>query len=209
MGSKIQKSDHYKYLTMKKIAILASGSGSNAENIIRFFQNHPSVMVDSVWTNKSDAFVLERAERLNIEAFVFTKNQFAETDHLLNEFKNREIDLIVLAGFLLLLPPKFVREFQVVNIHPALLPAYGGKGMYGARVHQSVIANREKESGITIHLVDEIYDHGKILFQASCVIGPNDTPEILAGKIHLLEMEYFPKVIETLLTESEQKVNRK
>ncbi|MCL4482058.1 MAG: phosphoribosylglycinamide formyltransferase, partial [Bacteroidetes bacterium] len=114
---------------MKKIAILASGSGSNAENIILFFQHHPFIRIDSVWTNKSDAFVLERAERLNVEAHVFTKNELAQTDQLLVEFKKRKIDLIVLAGFLLLLPPKFVREFQVVNIHPALLPAYGGQGM--------------------------------------------------------------------------------
>ncbi len=184
---------------MKKIAILASGSGSNAENIIRFFQNHPSIQVDSVWTNKSDAFVLERAENLNIEAHIFTKSELSASDQLLNEFKKRNIDLIVLAGFLLLLPPKFVRDFQVVNIHPALLPSYGGKGMFGSHVHEAVIANKEPESGITIHLVDEIYDHGKILFQAKCRIDPQDTPEILAGKIHELEMRYFPKTIEDLL----------
>ncbi|MEI6277548.1 MAG: phosphoribosylglycinamide formyltransferase [Prolixibacteraceae bacterium] len=187
---------------MKKIAILASGSGSNAENIIRFFQNHPSILIDSVWTNKADAFVLERAENLNIESHVFTKNEMSGTDSLLEEFRNRKIDLIVLAGFLLLLPQKFVREFQVVNIHPALLPAYGGKGMYGEHVHRAVIANREKKSGITIHLVDEVYDHGKTLFQASCTIESTDTPEILATKIHHLEMEHFPRVIEALLTEN-------
>lgn len=186
---------------MKKIAILASGSGSNAENIIRFFQHHPSVLVDSVWTNKSDAYVLERAERLNVEAHVFTRNEMVLTDQLLAEFKRREIDLIVLAGFLLLLPQKFVREFKVVNIHPALLPAYGGKGMYGAHVHEAVIANKEKESGITIHLVDEQYDHGKTLIQAKCAIEPGETPESLAAKIHLLEMEYFPRAIEDLLME--------
>jgi phosphoribosylglycinamide formyltransferase-1 len=185
---------------MKKIVILASGSGTNAENIIKFFQNHPAILIDSVWTNNQDAFVLVRANRLNIEAHVFTKNELAYTDHLLNEFKNREIDLIVLAGFLLLLPQKFVREFKIVNIHPALLPAYGGKGMYGNHVHQAVIANKESESGITIHLVDEVYDHGKILFQAKCGIDPHDTPESLAAKIHLLEMEYFPQAIEDLLT---------
>jgi phosphoribosylglycinamide formyltransferase-1 len=186
---------------MKKIAILASGSGSNAENIIRFFQHHPSIRVDSVWTNKSDAFVLERAERLNIEAHVFTKNELNYNDHLLLEFKRRKIDLIVLAGFLLLLPQKFVREFRVVNIHPALLPAYGGKGMYGAHVHQAVIANKETESGITIHLVDEEYDHGRTLIQAKCTIEPGETPDSLAAKIHQLEMDYFPKAIEDLLTE--------
>lgn len=184
---------------MKKIAIFASGSGSNAENIIHFFRNHPSICIDSVWTNKSDAYVLERAEQLNLEAHVFTKNELVTTDQILVELKKRKIDLIVLAGFLLLLPQKFVQEFQVVNIHPALLPAYGGKGMYGAHVHQSVIANREKESGISIHLVDELYDHGKILFQAKCSIDPQDTPDSLAVKIHQLEMEHFPKTIETFL----------
>ena len=159
-------------------------------------------MVDSVWSNKADAFVLERAERLNIEAHAFTKHKLAETDDLLHELQNRKIDLIVLAGFLLLLPQKFLCEFQVVNIHPALLPDFGGKGMYGAHVHQAVIANNEKESGITIHLVDEVYDHGRILFQANCAIDPMDTPDVLAGKIHLLEMEHFPRVIEALLSGS-------
>lgn len=185
---------------MKKIVILASGSGTNAENIIRFFHDHPFICIDSVWTNNPDAYVLEKAHRLNIEAHVFTKNELTATDQLLNEFKKREIALIVLAGFLLLLPRKFVREFQVVNIHPALLPAFGGKGMYGEYVHRAVIANKEKESGITIHLVDEVYDHGRILFQAKCRIDSQDTPESLAAKIHLLEMEYFPQAIENLLT---------
>ena len=188
---------------MKKIAILASGSGSNAENIIRYFQHHPSIKTDSVWSNKKEAFVLERAERLNIEAHHFTRIALNETDQLLLEFRNRKIDLIVLAGFLLLLPQKFVREFSVVNIHPALLPSYGGKGMFGEHVHKAVIANREKESGITIHLVDEIYDHGKILFQAKCLIDPLDTPEMLAGKIHELEMEHFPQAIEKFLLGSD------
>jgi phosphoribosylglycinamide formyltransferase 1 len=187
---------------MKRIVILASGSGSNAENIIRYFQDHSSVMVDSVWSNKPDALVLERAERLKVEARAFTRDEFIATDHLLHEFRNRKIDLIVLAGFLLLLPPKFVREFRVVNIHPALLPAYGGKGMYGANVHEAVISNQEKESGITIHLVDEIYDHGRILFQAKCRVDAEDTSETLAGKIHELEMSHFPKVIESLLAEN-------
>jgi phosphoribosylglycinamide formyltransferase-1 len=185
---------------MKKIVILASGSGTNAENIIRFFHNHPFICVDSVWTNIPDAYVLERAQRLNIEAHIFTKNELAASDQLLNEFKRREIDLIVLAGFLLLIPPKFVREFKIINIHPALLPAYGGKGMYGNHVHQAIIANKESESGITIHLVDEVYDHGNILFQAKCRIDSHDTHETLAAKIHLLEMEYFPQAIENLLT---------
>lgn len=184
---------------MKNIAILASGSGSNAENIIQYFRNHPSIRVDSVWSNKSNAFVLERAERLSIEAHVFGKREMSETDWLLDEFRKRRIDLIVLAGFLLLLPPKFVREFKVVNIHPALLPSYGGKGMYGSHVHEAVISNKETESGITIHLVDEVYDHGKTLFQAKCRIEPMETPDSLAAKIHELEMRHFPQAIESLL----------
>ena len=187
---------------MKNIAILASGSGSNAENIIQYFNQHPSIRIDSVWTNNPGAYVMERAERLKIEAHIFTKADLVSTDHLLNEFKTRKIDLIVLAGFLLLLPHKFVREFRVVNIHPALLPAYGGKGMYGEHVHRAVIDNGEKESGITIHLVDEVYDHGEILFQARCSIGPQDNPDSLAGKIHQLEMKHFPRVIEELLAKS-------
>ena len=184
---------------MNRIAILASGSGSNAENIMRYFTNHPSIITDSVWSNKLDAFVLERAERLNVEAHHFTIKDLVETDQLLIEFRKREIDLIVLAGFLLLLPQKFVREFLVVNIHPALLPAYGGKGMYGEHVHRAVLANKEKESGITIHLVDEVYDHGKILFQAKCPVDLQDTADSLAAKIHQLEMAHFPRIIEALL----------
>lgn len=184
---------------MKRIAVLASGSGSNAENIIRYFTNHPSIITDSVWSNNQDAFVLERAERLNVEAHHFTRKDMNETEQLWMEFRKREIDLIVLAGFLLLLPQRFVREFLVVNIHPALLPAYGGKGMYGENVHKAVLANNEKESGITIHLVDEVYDHGKILFQAKCPVDIQDTPDTLAAKIHQLEMEHFPQTIEALL----------
>lgn len=188
---------------MKSIAILASGSGSNAENIIQYFRQHPSVRIDSVWTNNPGAYVMERADRLKIEAHVFTKADLVSTDYLLNEFKSRKIDLIVLAGFLLLLPQKLVREFRVVNIHPALLPAYGGKGMFGRHVHQAVIANGEKESGITIHLVDEVYDHGEMLFQARCSIGPQDNPDSLAEKIHQLEMIHFPRVIEELLAKND------
>lgn len=200
IGSKILKKQLCKALNMKKIAILASGSGSNAENIIRFFSHHPGIRIDSVWTNNPDAYVLKRADRLQVESHVFSREDMASSDVLLNEFRDRQIDLIVLAGFLLLLPGKFVREFKVVNIHPALLPAYGGKGMYGDRVHRAVIANGEKESGITIHLVDEVYDHGETLFQARCAVEADDTPDTLAAKIHLLEMEHFPGVIEALLT---------
>jgi phosphoribosylglycinamide formyltransferase 1 len=184
---------------MKNIAIFASGSGSNAENIIRYFKNHPSVRIDSVWSNKNDAFVLERAKKLDVEARHFTKQEYSGSTVLLDELKTRKIDLIVLAGFLLLVPSVYVKTFRIVNIHPALLPSYGGKGMYGDFVHQSVIASGEKESGITIHLVDEEYDKGKILVQAKCPVLPDDTTESLAARIHQLEYEYFPKTIESYL----------
>jgi phosphoribosylglycinamide formyltransferase-1 len=186
-------------MIMKNIAIFASGSGSNAENIIRYFKNHPLVRIDSVWSNKNDAFVLERAKALDVDAAYFSKHEFSVSTVLLDELKERKIDLIVLAGFLLLMPSVYVKTFKIVNIHPALLPAYGGKGMYGNFVHQSVIANRELESGITIHLVDEEYDNGKILVQAKCQVLPDDTPESLAARIHKLEYEYFPKTIEHYL----------
>jgi phosphoribosylglycinamide formyltransferase-1 len=184
---------------MRNIVIFASGSGSNAENIIKYFKNHPSVRIDSVWSNKKDAFVLERAKKLDVEARCFTKHEFSGSTELLDELKRRKIDLIVLAGFLLLMPSFYVKNFKIVNIHPALLPAYGGKGMYGDFVHQSVIANGEKESGITIHLIDEEYDKGIILAQAKCPVLPGDTPGSLAARIHQLEYDYFPKTIENYL----------
>ncbi len=184
---------------MKNIAIFASGSGSNAENIIRYFQNHPIIRIDSVWANNRGAFVLERARRLGVEAHYFPRHDFSGSTVLLDELKRRKIDLIVLAGFLWLVPPAFIREFKIVNIHPALLPNYGGKGMYGELVHQSVIRNGEKESGITIHLVDEEYDRGRTLVQAKCPVLPDDTPESLAARIHQLEYEHFPKAIEDYL----------
>lgn len=188
---------------MKNIAIFASGSGSNAENIIRHFQNHPSVRIDSVWSNNKGAFALERAKRLGVEAHAFSRHDFSGSTILADELKKREIDLIVLAGFLWLVPPVFIREFKIVNIHPALLPNYGGKGMYGDFVHQAVIENGEKESGITVHLVDEHYDRGITLLQAKCPVLPDDTPQTLAARIHQLEYEFFPKAIEDYLTRGE------
>lgn len=180
---------------MINIAIFASGSGSNAENIIRYFQNHSNVRIDSVWSNKIDAYVLQRARNLGVEARYFTREQFSGSDQLITEFKHRNIDLIVLAGFLWLVPPEFVDAFAIINIHPALLPTYGGKGMYGSFVHESVVRNQEKESGITIHLVNKEYDKGDHLLQVKCPVYSNDTPETLAARIHELEYMYFPQAI--------------
>ena len=184
---------------MRNIDIFASGSGSNAENIIRYFKNHPDVRVDSVWSNKKEAFVLERARNLGIEAHYFTREEFQDTGRMIDELRNRKIDLIVLAGFLWLVPPEFIDAFSIINIHPALLPNYGGKGMYGSRVHESVVNNKEKESGITIHLVNKEYDKGEHLLQIRCPVYTSDTPESLATRIHELEYNYFPGAIEEFL----------
>lgn len=184
---------------MRNIAIFASGSGSNAENIIRYFKNHPNVRVDSVWSNKKEAYVLQRAENLGIESRYFTREEFCNPAQMVAELRRRNIELVVLAGFLWLVPPEFVDAFTIINIHPALLPAYGGKGMYGSFVHESVVRNKEKESGITIHLVNKAYDEGPPLLQVKCPVFPDDTPDTLAARIHELEYTYFPKAIEDYL----------
>lgn len=184
---------------MRNIAIFASGSGSNAENIIRHFLNHPTIRVDSVWSNRRNAFVLERARNLGVESIYFSREEFQQEDKLCRELKLRNIELIVLAGFLWLVPDYLIKNFKIINIHPALLPAYGGRGMYGSFVHQAVIENKEKESGITIHLVNEVYDSGETLMQKRCPVFPEDTPETLAARVHKLEYEYFPKAIEDYL----------
>ena len=184
---------------MKYIAVFASGSGSNAENIIRHFKNHPNIRVDSVWSNKKDAFALQRAQNLGVESRYFTREEFSGSDKMIVELRKRKVDLVVLAGFLWLVPPEFVDAFTIINIHPALLPKYGGKGMYGSFVHESVVRNKEKESGITIHLVNKEYDKGEHLLQMKCPVFPEDTPETLAAKIHELEYKYFPQAIEDFL----------
>jgi phosphoribosylglycinamide formyltransferase 1 len=185
---------------MTRIAIFASGSGSNAENIANYFSNNPSVEVSLILTNNPNAFVLERAKKLGIKSLVFNKEQFLKTDEIVHFLLKNDINLIVLAGFLLKIPKNLIKAFpnKIVNIHPALLPKYGGKGMYGDKVHQSVIENKETESGITIHYVNEHYDEGEVIFQAKCEIAPTDTPNDLAAKIHELEYEHFPKVVENL-----------
>ena len=186
---------------MKRIVIFASGSGSNAENLVKFFHNSDSASVIQVLTNNPRAKVLERCKRLKVPAFSFNKIAFIATNDLLDLLKTSKPDLIILAGFLWKFPEHILEEFpnKVINIHPALLPKYGGKGMYGMHVHNAVVANKETETGITIHYVNENYDEGAIIFQAKCEVSPSDTAEDVAAKIHELEMEYFPEVVESIL----------
>jgi len=187
---------------MKNIAVFASGSGSNAQNIIEYFEKSDIGRVTLVLSNNPTAYVIERSHKLNVPILVFTRFQFSKTDFVIDFLKTQKIDLIVLAGFLWLVPPALVNAFsgKIVNIHPALLPKYGGKGMFGHHVHEAVVANSEKESGITIHLVNEVYDSGTILFQAKCEVVATDTADDVAAKIHELEQTHFPKIIEALLT---------
>jgi phosphoribosylglycinamide formyltransferase-1 len=189
---------------MKHIAIFASGSGTNAENIIRYFANHESIRVNAVLSNKKDAFVIERARKYNVPVFIFDREQFYQTDDILDYLRKEETDLVVLAGFLWLVPGNLLSYYQnrIINIHPALLPKYGGKGFYGMIVHEAVINSGDKESGISIHYVNERYDAGQIIFQARCPVEKGDTPEMLAQKVHRLEYEWFPVIIERLLLQS-------
>ncbi len=186
---------------MKKIAILASGNGSNAENIIKFFENNETVKVSMVITNNSKAFVLERAKKLNVPAIVFDNSNWKNGEIVLRFLKKNEIDFIVLAGFLRKIPESIVNAYprRIINIHPALLPHFGGKGMYGDRVHKEVIINQEKETGITIHFVDADYDSGAIIFQAKCPVKPEDSVEVIAGKVHELEYKFYPQIIEQVV----------
>jgi phosphoribosylglycinamide formyltransferase 1 len=186
---------------MRNIAIFASGSGTNAENIIRYFSNKNSAKVSFVLSNKRQALVLKRAEALNIPSAFFDHNDFYVTGAVSDYLTSYKIDFIALAGFLWLVPENIIEKYngRIINIHPALLPAYGGKGMYGEAVHKSVIANHDQESGITIHYVNKMYDEGDIIFQARCSVDPDETPESLAKKVHNLEYIYFPGVIEELV----------
>ena len=182
-----------------KIAIFASGKGSNAEKIIDYFNNSTSTLAKVVLivSNKPGAGVLEIARKEKIPFIIIDKEKFFRGNSYVDELKEKKIDFIVLAGFLWKIPTKLIRAFanRIINLHPALLPKYGGKGMYGNHVHEAVIAAKEKESGISIHYVDEIYDHGKIIFQAKCAVSETDTAESLAEKIHALEHANFPRVI--------------
>ena len=190
-------------MSKRRIAIFASGSGTNAERIMSHFSDHPSSEVSMVLSNKPDAMVLERAERFGVARRVFDRETFYGGAEIKDLLKELGIDLIVLAGFLWLIPAELIRAFpeRIINIHPALLPKYGGKGMFGRHVHEAVIASGDMESGISIHYVNEVYDDGKIIFQATCKVKPGDTPESLARRIHQLEYRYFPAVIEKLLGE--------
>ena len=189
---------------MKNLAIFASGSGSNAEEIMKYFKDHDSVRVALVLSNKPDAFVLERAAKFNVPTHVFDREEFRSENSVLPVLRENGVTHIALAGFLWLIPEVLTLEFEnrMLNIHPALLPDYGGKGMYGMNVHRAVIAAGEKESGITIHYVNPKYDEGNIVFQARCEVKESDEPETLAQRIHGLEHQHYPRVIEEVINAS-------
>jgi phosphoribosylglycinamide formyltransferase-1 len=191
---------------VKNIAILASGNGSNAENICNFFAKISDVNVVLIGTNNQNAFVINRAKKLKVPHFVFTKdtlNTFTDVHKILSE---NDVDFVVLAGFLLKVPKKMVQMYlgKIINIHPALLPRFGGKGMYGKYVHKAVIKDKEKESGITIHFVNNKYDAGEIVFQTKCSVEENDCATTLAEKVHALEMKYYPKIIADIIKKTEK-----
>lgn len=188
---------------MKRVAVFASGSGTNFQQICEYFnQKNNDIKIELLIVNKKNAYVLERAKQLNVKSQYFNREDFYYSDRVVECLLENQIDFIVLAGFLWLIPDNILKEYRnkIINIHPALLPNYGGKGMHGHHVHEAVIAAKEQESGITIHYVNEKYDEGNIIFQAKCSITPEDTADSLAEKIHLLEKEHFPKVIDSLLS---------
>ena len=182
---------------MKNISVFASGSGTNAENIMFFFINDANFRINAVFSDNANAFVLERANKFGIKSFIFTNQELKNTDIVLNLLKTEKTDFIILAGFLKLIPKNILQAFpgRIINIHPALLPKYGGKGMYGDNIHKAVKNAGETETGITIHLVNEKYDDGKIIFQAKCKIKPDYDYKKIAKKIHTLEYEHYPKII--------------
>ncbi|MCD8185829.1 MAG: phosphoribosylglycinamide formyltransferase [Rikenellaceae bacterium] len=183
---------------MKNIAVFVSGSGSNAENLFRYFEHSSAARVTFLVSSRREAYALTRAANLGLDAAVFFREQLRDPEFALQELKRRGIDYIVLAGFLALVPETIIRAYagRILNIHPALLPKFGGKGMYGEHVHRAVIEAGERQSGITIHRVNEAYDSGRILFQAAVDVDPDDTPQSLASKIHALEYLHFPKIVE-------------
>lgn len=193
---------------MKKIAIFVSGSGSNAENIIRYFALSPEAKVDIVLSNKAEAYALTRAKRLGVDTEVFSRTDFYETTRVENILARRKIDYIVLAGFLWLVPKNITEKYhnRIINIHPALLPKYGGKGMFGENVHRAVALAGENESGITIHLVNSEYDSGDIIFQAKVPLEKSDDHTKIAAKIHELEQKYFPAIIEQEIAKLQESV---
>lgn len=185
----------------KRVIIFASGNGTNTQNIIKYFENSKRVAVVCVLSNNKNAMVLERSAAHHVEALAFTKAQMLSPHGVLSILKNRKPDLIVLAGFLLKFPEIIIDAFpnKVINIHPALLPKFGGKGMYGNHVHKAVVANKETHSGITIHYVDNQYDKGEVIFQKKTLLAPKDTPKDVAVKVQFLEYQWLPKVIEQIL----------
>lgn len=186
---------------MKRIAIFASGSGSNAERIFEYFAENKDISVELFLTNNSQAGIIERGKRLGIPTLIFDKKTFSKTDKIVEILQNQKIDLVVLGGFLWLIPENLIKAFpnKIINIHPALLPKYGGKGMWGHFVHEAVVTNREKESGITIHYVNEHYDEGEPIFQAKCEVTEQDSPEDVQRKVQVLEHQFFPVIIEDVL----------
>lgn len=185
-------------MQMKKLAIFASGTGSNAKKLIDYFSGNKEISVALLVSNRKEAGALEVAQNAGISTLVFTKDEFYNSSKILDKFVSEKIDFIVLAGFLLKIPDNILKAYEnkIINIHPALLPDFGGKGMYGLNVHKAVIESGKRESGITIHLVNEHYDEGTILFQAKCSLLENDTPELLAARVQELEHKYFPEVVE-------------
>ncbi len=186
---------------MHHLAIFASGSGTNAQNIAEYFRGHPDIKVSLILANKPDAYVLKRAEKLGIPTVVFSREEFYKSEAVLERLRAFRVDFLILAGFLWLIPDYLLKAYPsgIINIHPALLPKYGGKGMYGEKVHQAVIQAGEKRTGISIHYVNEQYDSGQIIFQDSFEILPGDTAESIASKVHALEYLHFPKVIERVV----------
>jgi phosphoribosylglycinamide formyltransferase-1 len=189
-------------MIIKKIAIFASGSGSNAQSIIEYFHQKENIEVAVIVSNNSDAFVIQRAKKLGVNSFVFNIESFKNNLEFLNVLEKYEVDWIILAGFLLKIPEYIIDKYdnRILNIHPSLLPKYGGKGMYGKNVHHAVVNNKEPESGISIHYVNKNYDEGKIIFQARCLVNENDSAEVLSKKIQALEHKYYPKIIEETIT---------
>ena len=185
---------------MKKILLFASGTGSNVENIIQYFKNNPNIRIVGVFSNNPNATVLDKAKKYNVPSLIFNKEELSE-GFVLDKISELKPDLIVLAGFLWKFPEHIIAEYpnKIINIHPALLPKYGGKGMYGAKVHQTVLNNQDKETGITIHYVNEHYDQGEFIFQQKINIEDCASAEEIAAKIHELEHKHFPEVIERLL----------
>lgn len=194
------------HTAQKKIVVFASGSGTNAENIIKYFQKQPDASVVAVFSNKRSAKVLKRAHDLNVKALYFDRDALYNSYDVLHILEDINPDLIVLAGFMWIFPTDILKRFpnRIINIHPALLPKYGGKGMYGMHVHEAIIQNKEKESGISIHYVNENYDEGEVIFQAKTEISEEDTPDTLAQKIHKLEYKHFPEILQQILQKKSQ-----